>query len=124
MDTTEHTENTETNILKWIQYDNKIKEYNEKLKLLRDEKDKISTTMINKISEGGDLPVYNVTNLNTSVAFQKTNVYENYTNKFYKDTFTEFLGSEEKAEDLMKFMKQKRKVEQKINIKRTYIADL
>ena len=80
--------------------------------------------MINKISEGGDLPVYNVTNLNTSVAFQKTNVYENYTNKFYKDTFTEFLGSEEKAEDLMKFMKQKRKVEQKINIKRTYIADL
>jgi len=114
----------DNNILKWIQYDNKIKDYNDKLKLLRDEKDKISEAMINKVSEDNNLPVYNVTNLNTSVAFQKTNVYENYTTKFYKECFTEFFSSEEKAEDLMKFMKQKRKVEQKINIKRGYIADL
>ena len=79
--------------------------------------------MIESVSKD-ELPVYNLTNLNTSLEFQKINVYENYTNKFYKDCFTEFLDSEEKAEDLMKFMKQKRKVEQKINIKRGYIADL
>jgi len=114
----------ETNIVQWIQYDNKIKEYNEKLKSLRDERDKISKTMIQEVSNNEQLPVYNLTNLNTSLEFQKTNVYENYTNKFYKDCFTEFLDSEEKAEELIKFMKQKRKVEQKINIKRGYIADL
>ena len=114
----------EQNILKWIQFDNKIKEYNDKMKLLKEERDKISGSMIQEVSTNEDLPVYNVTNLNTSIAFQKTNVYENYTNKFYKECFSEFLGSEEKAEDLLKFMKQKRKVEQKINIKRGYIADL
>ena len=114
----------EQNILKWIQFDNKIKEYNDKMKLLKEERDKISGSMIQEVSTNTDLPVYNVTNLNTSIAFQKTNVYENYTNKFYKECFSEFLGSEEKAEDLLKFMKQKRKVEQKINIKRGYIADL
>ena len=114
----------EQNILKWIQFDNKIKEYNDKMKLLKEERDKISGSMIQEVSTNEDLPVYNVTNLNASIAFQKTNVYENYTNKFYKECFSEFLGSEEKAEDLLKFMKQKRKVEQKINIKRGYIADL
>ena len=114
----------EQNILKWIQFDNKIKEYNDKMKLLKEERDKISGSMIQEVSTNEDLPVYNVTNLNASVAFQKTNVYENYTNKFYKECFSEFLGSEEKADDLIKFMKQKRKVEQKINIKRGYIADL
>ena len=114
----------EQNILKWIQYDNKIKEYNDKMKLLKEERDKISGSMIQEVFTNEDLPVYNVTNLNTSIAFQKTNVYENYTNKFCKECFSEFLGSEEKAEDLLKFMKQKRKVEQKINIKRGYVADL
>lgn len=114
----------EQNILQWIQFDNKIKEYIDKIKLLKEEREKISGSMIQEVSTNEDLPVYNVTNLNTSVSFQKTNVYENYTNKFYKDCFSEFLGSEEKADDLIKFMKQKRKVEQKINIKRGYIADL
>ena len=114
----------EQNILKWIQFDNKIKEYNDKMKLLKEERDKISGSMIQEVSTNEDLPVYNVTNLNASIAFQKTNVYENYTNKFYKECFSEFLGSEEKADDLIKFMQQKRKVEQKINIKRGYIVDL
>ena len=44
----------------------------------------------------------------------ESKTYENYTNKFYKDCFTEFLGSGEKANELIQFMKQKRKVEEKI----------
>ena len=61
----------EQNILKWIQFDNKIKEYNDKMKLLKEERDKISGSMIQEVSTNSDLPVYNVTNLNTSIAFQK-----------------------------------------------------
>ena len=53
-----------------------------------------------------------------------TKTYENYTNKFYMDCFTEFLGSEEKAKELIDFMKKKRKVETKITLKRGYIMDM
>ena len=117
----------EGNIIKWIQYDNKLKEYNEKSKKIREEKDKLSNDLIvsvNESSESGNLPVYNITNLNTSLTFQKSKVYENYTNQFYKECFTEFLGSEEKATELILFMKSKRKIEEKVSIKRGYIMDI
>ena len=111
----------EHNIIQWIQYDDKIKKYNEKTKKLREERDSIYNQMIESINLDKELPIYNITNLNTSLTFQKNKTYENYTNKFYKDCFTEFLGSEEKANELIQFMKQKRKVEEKITLKRGYI---
>jgi len=107
----------QTSIIKWVQYDNKIKEYNEKCKKLREERDKISSTMIDSVDKES-LPTINITQMNASLTFQKSKTYENYTNKFYKDCFTEFLGSEEKANELIQFMKKKRKVEDKITLKR------
>ena len=113
----------EENIIKWIQYDNKIKEYNEKNKQLREERDKLSMSLLETVNHES-LPIYNVTKLNTSLSVQKSKTYENYTNKFYKDCFTEFLNSEEKANELLEFMKQKRKVEEKLILKRGVITDL
>ena len=112
----------EENIVKWVQFDNKIKEYNDKTKKLREERDKIGNVVIESV-DLDSLPTYKITNLNTSLTFQKSKIYENYTNKFYKDCFTEFLGSEEKANELIQFMKQKRKVEEKITLKRSYLMD-
>ena len=57
----------ETNIVQWIQYDNKIKEYNEKLKLLRDEREKISKTMIETVSNNEQLEIGNPVNSLTRV---------------------------------------------------------
>ena len=115
-------------IVTWVKYDNKIKEYNEALKKLREERDSIGETMIQKIeSENTDktnLPTYNITHMNSSLSFQNSKIYESYTNKFYIDCFTEFLGSEEKAKELLNFMKNKRKVETKITLKRGYLMEL
>ncbi len=107
----------QTNIIKWVQYDNKIKEYNDKCKQMREERDKIGSSMIESVNKES-LPTINITQMNTSLSFHKSKNYESYTNKFYKDCFTEFLGSEEKANELIQFMKQKRKVEEKIILKR------
>ena len=107
----------QTDIIKWMQYDNKIKEYNNKCKQLREERDKIGSSMIESVDKES-LPTINITKMNASLAFYKSKTYENYTNKFYKDCFTEFLGSGEKANELIQFMKQKRKVEEKIILKR------
>ena len=114
----------EENIIKWIQYDNKIKEYNNKCKQLREQRDKLGTTMVQQINTSETLPTYNITQMNTSLSFQKSKTYENYTNKFYKECFTEFLGSEEKANELFEFMKKKRKVEEKITLKRGIMVEL
>ena len=112
------------NIVSWIQYDNKIKEYNEKCKKLREERDKVGESMVKTITDKENLPTYNVTTLNASVSFQNTKTYENYTNKFYTECFAEFLGSEEKAKELIDFMKNKRKVESKMSLKRGYIMEM
>ena len=114
----------DTDVIHWIQYDNKIKEYNNKCKQLREERDKLGTTMVQQINTSETLPTYNITQMNTSLSFQKSKTYENYTNKFYKECFTEFLGSEEKANELFEFMKKKRKVEEKITLKRGIMVEL
>ena len=114
----------DTDVIHWIQYDNKIKEYNNKCKKLREERDKLGTTMVQQINTSESLPTYNITQMNSSLSFQKSRTYENYTNKFYKECFTEFLGSEEKANELFEFMKKKRKVEEKITLKRGIMVEL
>ncbi|MBU79090.1 MAG: hypothetical protein CMD29_03065 [Flavobacteriales bacterium] len=113
----------EQKIIQWVQYDNKIKEYNEKCKKLREERDKIGSTVIEKFNTDDSLPTYHITGLNTSLSIQKINSYENYTNKFYKDCFTKFLGSEDKASELIEFMKKERKMESKLTLKRSYLMD-
>ena len=110
-------------LFEWVVIDDQIKKYNEKIKLLRNKKEDITEKMINELDADNPLPTYNITNMNTSLSFQKNKSYENYNDKFYKDCFTEFLKSEEKATELLKFMKVKRKIKQKIIIKRDFLLN-
>ena len=119
----------EQQVVTWVKYDDKIKEYQERVKKLREERDKIGESLIqsvetNEYVDKKNLPKYNITQMNSSLAFQQSKTYENYTNKFYEECFTEFLGSEERAKELLEFMKNKRKVETKITLKRGYLMEL
>ena len=118
----------ETKIVQWVHCDDKIKEYNQKSKSIKEMKDKLSQEIMNEIDiENKDkksLPTFNIQALKTSIIPQISNTYENYTSKFYKECFTEYLGSEEKANELIQFMKSKRKVEKKYSLKREILMDL
>lgn len=118
----------EQRIVEWVHYDNKMKEYNDKLKTLREKKEILNTEILSELDvankEKNELPIFNIHSLKTSITPQAINTYENYTTKFYKESFTEFLGSEEKAEELLKFMKKKRKVEKKYSLKRDILMEL
>ena len=118
----------ETKIVQWVHCDDKIKEYNKKSKSIKEMKDKLSQEIMNEIDiENKDkksLPTFNIQALKTSIIPQISNTYENYTSKFYKECFTEYLGSEEKADELIQFMKNKRKVEKKYSLKRETLMDL
>jgi len=114
-------------VVSWIQYDNQVKEYNELAKQLKKKRDEIGEGLVSDVNSNEkfkeNLPTYNITHMNTSLAFHKSKTYENYTNKFYMECFTEFLDSEEQATKLIEFMKKKRKVEEKTTLKRGYLMD-
>ena len=120
-------------IVKWVQCDDKIKEYNDKCKSVREIKENLGLEILQSLnlSEISEQSIdkqaifkFNIEALQTSIVTQVSNTYESYTNKFYRECFMEFLGSEEKADELIKFMKSKRKVERKITLKREKLTDL
>jgi len=123
-------------IVQWVQCDNQIKEYNdkmkEKMKPIKELKEKLNLEILDDLDiqnkDKNELPTFNIQALHTSITPQVNNSYEGYTNKFYKECFTEYFGHEdkpeEKADDLMKFMKDRRKVEKKFSLKREVLMAL
>ena len=122
----------ETKIVQWVQCDNQIKEYNdkmkEKIKPVKDMRDKLSDEILQALNidnlEKSQIPTFNIQALNTSIVPTVNNSYEGYTNKFLQDCFTEYFNSEEKSKELITFMKNKRKVEKKYSLKRNVLMDL
>jgi len=112
-------------IVNWVQFDNKLKEYNEKCKLLREKKEEISNHILTnfKDEENRDnFPQFAIEQLNTKIMIHQSIHYESFNNKFLLESFSEYFqgneNSSEKAEELLKFLKQRRKKEMKIILKR------
>jgi hypothetical protein len=122
----------ETKIVQWVQCDNQLKEYNdkmkEKMKPVKDMRDKLSEEILQAIDIGNidksKIPTFNIQALNTSIVPTVSNSYEGFSNKFLQECFTEYFDSEEKAKELIAFMKSRRKVEKKYSLKREVLMDL
>ena len=122
----------ESKIVQWVQCDNQIKEYNdkmkEKIKPVKEMRDKLGDEILQEINisniEKSNIPTFNIQALNTSIVPTVNNSYEGFTNKFLSDCFTEYFNSEEKSKELLTFMKNKRKVEKKYSLKRNHLMDL
>jgi hypothetical protein len=122
----------ESKIVQWVQCDNQIKEYNdkmkEKIKPVKQMRDKLGDEILQEINisnlEKTQIPTFNIQALNTSIVPTVNNSYEGYTNKFLQECFTEYFNSEEKSKELLTFMKNKRKVEKKYSLKRNHLMDL
>lgn len=122
----------ESKIVQWVQCDDQIKEYNdkmkEKIKPVKEMRDKLSDEILQEIDIGNveksNIPTFNIQAMNTSIIPTINNSYEGYTNKFLLDCFTEYFNSEEKSKELLTFMKERRKVEKKYSLKRNVLMDL
>ena len=118
----------EEKIVKWVQYDDKIREYNDKNKLLKDEKDKLGVSImqgleIDETRNNKEMPQFKIESLNTRVLCHQSNNYEGLTNKFLAECFREYFDSEEKAKELLLFLKNKRQVNKKMVLKREYMMN-
>ena len=119
-------------IVQWVQCDNQIKEYNdkmkEKLKPIKERKDKLEQEIIVELdvpnAEKSDLPTFNIQALQTSIKPHVNNSYEGLTNKFLSECFTDYFGSSEESKKLLLFIKDKRKVEKKYTLKRDILMNL
>jgi len=119
-------------IVQWVQCDNQLKEYNdkmkEKMKPLKEMKEQLEQEIIVELDvpnkEKSDLPTFNIQALNTSIKPQVNNSYEGLTNKFLTECFREYFNSEEEAKKLLLFIKDKRSIEKKYSLRRDILMDL
>lgn len=122
----------ETKIVQWVQCDNQLKEYNdkmkEKMKPVKEMRDKLSEEILQEIDIGNveksKIPTFNIQAMNTSIVPTVSNSYEGFSNKFLLECFSEYFDSDERAKELIQFMKNKRKVEKKYSLKREVLMDL
>lgn len=122
----------ESKIVQWVQCDNQLKEYNDKMKEkiapVKQMRDKLSEEILHEIDIGNveksQIPTFNIQAMNTSIIPTVNNSYEGYSNKFLLECFSEYFDSDEKAKELITFMKSKRKVEKKYSLKREVLMDL
>ena len=119
-------------IVQWVQCDNQIREYNdkmkEKLKPIKEMKDELEQDIITELDvpnkEKSDLPTFNIQSMNTSIKPHVNNSYEGLTNKFLTECFTDYFGSSEESKKLLLFIKDRRKVEKKFSLKRDILMNI
>ncbi len=120
----------ESNVVKWVHYDNKMKEYSEKIKVLRQERDSLSLSILYNLdvpdqAKNKDLPQFSIDALQTKVMCHKQRNYESLNYKFLTECLREYFQkdqtieqSEEKAKDVLLYIRQKRGYEEKMILKR------
>ena len=120
----------ESNVVKWVHYDNKMKEYSEKIKVLRQERDSLSLSIFDNLdvpeqAKNKDLPQFSIDALQTKVMCHKQRNYESLNYKFLTECLREYFQqdqtieqSEEKAKDVLLYIRQKRGYEEKMILKR------
>ena len=113
------------NILKWVQYDNKIKEQQNILKLLKEKKELINNDIINYIvvNNLSDKSIQ-IKNSNVELKYNTSNNYEGITYKYLEKCFDLFFKEkniELDSTELLNYIKNNRQITTKENIKRNFI---
>tara|TARA_B110000858_G_C17599202_1_gene379290 strand:- start:14 stop:358 length:345 start_codon:yes stop_codon:yes gene_type:complete len=108
-----------TNVIKWIDYDNEIKKYNDKLKSLKSEKNSLEVDILSHI-ENNNLQqnIFNLPSYSSKLKYNKNKSYETMTNKFLIDKFNKYFNDEDKAIHLFNFLKDERSLTSKCYLKR------
>ena len=133
----------EQQIVQWVMYDNKLKEYADKSKRLRNERDSLQNDILNRLTipsttKNKDMPQFNIDALNTKLSCYQSTSYEAINFKFLKRCFTEYFLEKTKttedneslalersdalSEELLNFIKERRSSEQKLTLKRDILS--
>jgi hypothetical protein len=109
--------NFNNSMIEWVTIDNTQREYLNKLKDIREQKSVISEKLVNHIKQNDmETNVFKITSMNTNVQLSKTNVQESLTFKLIEECLDEYLNDKSKTEDIINFIRNKRKKTEKITM--------
>ena len=109
--------NFNDSIIEWVKIDNVQREYLDKLKELREKKNKLSDSLVNHIQENDmETNVFKITSLDTNVQMTRTNVQESLTFKLIEECLFEYLNDQSKTNDIINLIKNRRKKTEKYNM--------
>ena len=111
--------NFEQSIQHWVEIDNTIRRHNEELKMLRNERNELSSGIM-KIATESNLLHKTIEISDGKLRFQTTNTKSPLTLKYIKKCLMEKIESESNVNVLMDYIKDNRETKQNRDIKRMY----
>lgn len=109
----------EEQIQQWVQIDNQLKSFNEKVKELRDKKNIIFQQINNNIEEN-QLNNATIKITNGQLKFVKIKETQPLTFKYLETCLSEIIKNEEQVKKIVEYVKNKRQVNYITEIKRYY----
>ena len=112
-------ESFQKSIKQWVELDNKVKVLNDQIREIRNERNNISDEIVSFVDENNlDKAVIEISD--GALKFGKTKQTSSLTLKFIKKCLTDCISNEETVDKLIEYMKSKREIKMKNDIKRSY----
>ena len=88
-----------SNVIQWVEYDNQIKQYNDKIKSIKSDKSTLEVNILSHI-ENNDLKnnVFNLSSYSSKLQYNSNKSYETMTNKYLLDNFTKYFNDEKQRQ--------------------------
>jgi len=109
--------NFESQIQQWVQIDNQLKSFNEKIKNLREQRNAL-TENITKYAISNNLQNKNINISNERIQISNTKLAEPLTFKYLEKTLGEIIQNESQVKLIVEKLKQKRNIKIIPEIKR------
>lgn len=109
----------EENIQQWVQIDNQVKLYADKIKSLREAKNQVSDKITSYV-ETNELTNARIQISDGLLKFQNTKVTPPLTFKFVERCLNDVIPNEKQVEQIIQYIKEKREFRYTSEIKRIY----
>lgn len=116
------SEHFQSKIIDWVNLDNEIREMNDKLRLLRNNRTEI-LNIINTHVEENKLHDTVIQINDGQLRFQTTKTPQPLSMKFIKECLTECISNEDDVNKLIDYIKQKRVYKESNDIRRTITGE-
>jgi hypothetical protein len=112
-----HNSNFEKKIQEWVSLDNEIKELNDRMKFIKDQKNIVSKHILNYVEEN-NMNNSNIKIGDEKIKFVRINTCQSVTFKYLEQCLREIIKNDEQVKKIIGYIKQRREVKQQIEIKR------
>ena len=109
-------------IQKWVQYDNKIKEYNEQIKPIREYKKKLEEKIID-YTKSNNLNNHTIKISDGTITFKQQSHQTPLSIKFVEKCLHDIIPSDESVNKIVDYIISQRQQSEKVNIKRSFVTE-